>query len=113
MYPIHNNILENRLNDFKIKHIVAMRLTQFNTRANDVSVVTDLMIHDIDLANFFLKSSMKSVNQETVTCSITVTTFPVRLLTFANVLQLPCMRIESQKIPCGNLNYMVTTKCLP
>ena len=78
------NILENRLNDFKIKHIVAMRLTQFNTRANDVSVITDLMIHDIDLTNFFLKSSMESV--QPMNSNVVQKTFDIStaLLTFAN-----------------------------
>ena len=78
------NILSNRLNNFKIKHIVAMRLTPFNTRANDVSVATDLMIHDIDLANFFLKSSMKSLqsrNRNVVQKSNDISS---ALLTFTN-----------------------------
>ena len=78
------NILGNRLNNFKIKHIVAMRLTPFNTRANDVSVVTDLMIHDIDLTNFVLNSSMKSVlskNSNVVQKSNDVSS---ALLTFAD-----------------------------
>ena len=78
------NILENRLNDFKIKHIVAMRLTQFNTRANDVSVVTDLMIHDIDLANFFLKSSMKLVQSRNSNVLHKSNDTSSALLTFAN-----------------------------
>ena len=78
------NILENRLNNFKIKHIVAMRLTQFNTRANDVSVVTDLMIHDIDLANFFLKSSMKSVQSKNSNVLHNSNDISSALLTFAN-----------------------------
>lgn len=50
------NILGNREDNHRVKHIVATRLTQFNLRANDVNVVTDLMIHDIDLTNFFFKS---------------------------------------------------------
>ena len=78
------NILENRLNDFKIKHIVAMRITQFNTRANDVSVVTDLMIHDIDLANFFLKSSIKSVQSKNSNVLNNSNDISNALLTFAN-----------------------------
>ena len=78
------NILENRLNDFKIKHIVAMRLTQYNTRANDVSVVMDLMIHDIDLANFFLKSSMKSVQSKNTNVLRNSNDISSALLTFAN-----------------------------
>ena len=78
------NILSNRLNNFKIKHIVAMRLTPFNTRANDVSVVTDLMIHDIDLANFFLKSSMKSVQSKNSNVVQKSNDISSALLTFAD-----------------------------
>ena len=78
------NILENRLNNFKIKHIVAMRLTPFNTRANDVSVVTDLMIHDIDLANFFLKSPMKSVQSKNSNVVQKSNDISSALLTFAD-----------------------------
>mgnify|MGYP001159899663 FL=1 len=77
------NILGNRLNNFKIKHIVAMRLTPFNTRANDVSVVTDLMIHDIDLANFFLKTSMKSIQSQNSNVVQKSNDISSALLTFA------------------------------
>ena len=77
-------ILSNRLNNFKIKHIVAMRLTPFNTRANDVSVVTDLMIHDIDLANFFLKSSIKSVQSKNSNVVQKSNDISSAILTFAN-----------------------------
>ena len=78
------NILGNRLNNFKIKHIVAMRLTPFNTRANDVSVVTDLMIHDIDLANFFLKSAMISVQSKNSNVVQKSNDVSSALLTFAD-----------------------------
>ncbi|MAH34369.1 MAG: hypothetical protein CMO42_03615 [Verrucomicrobiales bacterium] len=78
------NILDNRLNYFEIKHIVAMRLTQFNTRANDVSVVMDLMIHDIDLAHFFLKSSMKSVQSKNTNVVQKTNDISSALLTFAD-----------------------------
>ncbi|MDA9718962.1 Gfo/Idh/MocA family oxidoreductase [Betaproteobacteria bacterium] len=78
------NILSNRLDNFKIKHLVAMRLTPFNTRANDVSVVTDLMIHDIDLANFFLKSPMKSVQSKNSNVVQKSNDVSSALLTFAD-----------------------------
>ncbi len=78
------NILSNRSNNFKIKHIVAMRLTPFNTRANDVSVVRDLMIHDIDLANFFFKSSMKSVQSKNSNVVHKSNDISSALLTFAD-----------------------------
>ena len=77
-------ILGNPLNNFKLKHIVSMRLTPFNTRANDVSVVTDLMIHDIDLANFFLKSSMKSVQSKNSNVVQKSNDISNALLTFAD-----------------------------
>ena len=61
-----------------------MRLTPFNTRANDVSVATDLMIHDIDLANFFLKSSLKSIQSRNSNVIKKSNDISSALLTFAN-----------------------------
>lgn len=42
--------------------IEAHRLTQFRPRATDVSVVHDLMIHDIDLVLWLVKSPVKSID---------------------------------------------------
>jgi len=43
------------------KFIEGHRLTTFNTRGNDVSVILDLMIHDIDLILELVKSDIKDV----------------------------------------------------
>ncbi len=42
--------------------IEAHRLTNFKTRAIDVSVIHDLMIHDIDIALWLIKSPVKSID---------------------------------------------------
>tara|TARA_B100000768_G_scaffold181693_1_gene205816 strand:+ start:50 stop:1000 length:951 start_codon:yes stop_codon:yes gene_type:complete len=44
------------------KFIECHRLAEFNPRGNDVSVVLDLMIHDIDIVLSVVKSPIKSVN---------------------------------------------------
>ncbi len=43
------------------KFIEGHRLTTFNTRGNDVSVILDLMIHDIDMILELVKSDIKDV----------------------------------------------------
>ncbi|MEM9548281.1 MAG: Gfo/Idh/MocA family oxidoreductase [Bacteroidota bacterium] len=43
------------------KFIEGHRLTTFNTRGNDVSVILDLMIHDIDLILELVKSDIQDV----------------------------------------------------
>jgi len=47
--------------DVSPKFIEGHRLTTFNTRGNDVSVILDLMIHDIDLILELVKSNIKDV----------------------------------------------------
>ncbi len=47
--------------DVSPKFIEGHRLTTFNTRGNDVSVILDLMIHDIDLVLELVKSEIKDV----------------------------------------------------
>jgi predicted dehydrogenase len=44
------------------KFIEAHRLSQFNPRGTDVSVVQDLMIHDIDIILSLVKSEVKSID---------------------------------------------------
>jgi len=44
------------------KFIECHRLAEFNPRGNDVSVVLDLMIHDIDIVLSIVKSKIKSVS---------------------------------------------------
>lgn len=43
------------------KFIEAHRLSMFNPRGNDVSVVMDLMIHDLDLLAYFVDAEVTSV----------------------------------------------------
>lgn len=54
------------------KFIECHRLAEFNPRGNDVSVVLDLMIHDIDIVLSIVKSKIKSVNSNGV-CVISET----------------------------------------
>ena len=48
--------------DFKPMFIEAHRLSTFNPRGTDVSIVLDLMIHDIDIVLKIVKSRVKSVS---------------------------------------------------
>ena len=54
------------------KLIECHRLAEFNPRGNDVSVVLDLMIHDIDIVLSIVKSKIKSVSANGV-CVISET----------------------------------------
>lgn len=49
-----------RLNNKKIKYLELNRLAPFRTRGSDVSVLHDLMIHDLDLVNFIFNQKIKS-----------------------------------------------------
>lgn len=46
--------------------IEAHRLSQFKPRAIDVSVIHDLMIHDIDIVKWLIKSQVKSIDSNGV-----------------------------------------------
>lgn len=43
------------------KYIEAHRVAPFNLRGSDVNVILDLMIHDIDLVSYLIKSPIKSI----------------------------------------------------
>ncbi|HRI01749.1 MAG TPA: Gfo/Idh/MocA family oxidoreductase [Saprospiraceae bacterium] len=45
-----------------VKFIEAHRLSSFNPRGTDVSVVHDLMIHDLDLISFIAQSKIRSIH---------------------------------------------------
>ena len=45
----------------EISTIIARRFSPFPTRINDVGVIFDLSIHDVDLINFLMNSSVESV----------------------------------------------------
>ena len=49
-----------RLNNKKIKYLELNRLAPFRIRGSDVSVLHDLMIHDLDLVNFIFRQKIKS-----------------------------------------------------
>ena len=50
-----------RQNSHKIKYLELNRLAPFRTRGSDVSVLHDLMIHDLDLVNYIFKQKIKSI----------------------------------------------------
>ncbi|MGA2298939.1 MAG: Gfo/Idh/MocA family oxidoreductase, partial [FCB group bacterium] len=52
------------LKDYKLNpvFIEAHRLSQFKPRATDVSVILDLMIHDIDIMLWLIKSKVKKID---------------------------------------------------
>ena len=52
--------LKNLLN--QPRFIEVHRLAQFNSRGTDVSVIHDLMIHDLDIVLHVVKSPVKSIN---------------------------------------------------
>lgn len=52
--------------DIKPLFIEAHRLSQFKPRAIDVSVIHDLMIHDIDIILWLIKSKVKSIDADGV-----------------------------------------------
>jgi predicted dehydrogenase len=48
------------------RFIEVHRLSQFKTRATDVSVIHDLMIHDLDIILWLVKSKVKSIDADGV-----------------------------------------------
>ena len=50
------------LENDKIIHMEANRLSTYNPRGTDVSVIFDLMIHDIDIVLHFIKDEIDSIN---------------------------------------------------
>jgi predicted dehydrogenase len=80
--------------------IEAQRLSKFNWRGSDVSVVHDLMIHDIDLALSIMKSEIidiQAVGYKFVTESLD---FADAMLLFANggVAHITASRIAAQPL---------------
>ncbi len=56
--PAYNYLKENSQ---KIKYLELNRLSPFRTRGSDVSVLHDLMIHDLDLVHFIFNQKIKSI----------------------------------------------------
>lgn len=48
--------------DIRPQHLILKRMGPFKTRAADVSVLHDLMIHDVDLLTWWTKSKIKKAN---------------------------------------------------
>ena len=53
--------LKSIIDKFKVRIINIERLSFVNTRNQDIDTVQDLMIHDIDLLNFLIKSKIHRI----------------------------------------------------
>ena len=82
------------------KFVEAHRLTMFNTRGNDVSVVYDLMIHDIDLVLSMIDSPIKDVQANGVCVVNDTPDICNARITFANgaVANLTASRISMKNM---------------
>lgn len=78
--------------------IEAHRLAQFKPRATDVSVVLDLMIHDLDIVLWLVDSPVKSVAAHGVSVLTDTTDIANARVTFANgcVANITASRISAQ-----------------
>jgi predicted dehydrogenase len=76
--------------DIKPMFIEVHRLAQFNPRGTEVSVIMDLMIHDIDIILSMVKSSVKNISASGVAV-------------FTETPDIANVRIEFNKL-CGQLN---------
>ncbi len=87
------------LNEFKLNPIFieAHRLGQFKPRARDVSVIHDLMIHDIDIALQLVNSKIKKIDANGVNVLSETTDIANARLTFENgaVANLTASRISA------------------
>jgi len=82
--------------DIRPRFIEAHRLAAFNPRGADVAVILDLMIHDIDLALYLIKSPIKQVTASAVAVISDSEDIANARLTFANgaVANLTASRIS-------------------
>ncbi len=78
--------------------IEAHRLSQFKPRAIDVSVIHDLMIHDIDIMLWLIKSKVKSVMANGVSVLTDTTDLANARITFENgaVANITASRISAK-----------------
>lgn len=83
--------------DLNPKFIEAHRLSQFKPRATDVSVVHDLMIHDIDILLWLVKSKVKTIDANGVNVLTDTTDIANARITFDNgaVANLTASRISA------------------
>lgn len=80
--------------------IEAHRLAQFNPRGTDVSVILDLMIHDIDVVLSLVKSSIRRVSASGVAVLSETADIANARIEFDNgcVANLTCSRISLKKM---------------
>jgi predicted dehydrogenase len=87
------------LKDFPMnpKFIEAHRLAQFKPRATDVSVILDLMIHDIDIMLWLVKSKVKKIDANGVSVLTETPDICNARITFENgaVANLTASRISA------------------
>lgn len=78
--------------------IEAHRLAQFKPRATDVSVIHDLMIHDIDIVLWMVKSPVKHVDANSVSVLTETADIANARITFENgcVANITASRISAQ-----------------
>ena len=78
--------------------IEAHRLAQFKPRATDVSVIHDLMIHDIDIILWMVKSPVKQVDANAVNVLTETADIANARITFENgcVANITASRISAQ-----------------
>ncbi len=92
----------NQLKNFEIepKFIEAHRLASFNPRGADVSVVLDLMIHDIDLILSLIKSDVEKIDAAGVAVVTDTTDIANVRIKFKNgaVANLTASRISLKKM---------------
>ena len=85
--------------DIQPRFIEAHRLAKFNPRGNDVPVILDLMIHDLDIILFLVKSEIKDIRANGVKVVSSTVDIANARLEFENgcVANLTASRI-SQKV---------------
>ncbi|MFC1724038.1 Gfo/Idh/MocA family protein [candidate division KSB1 bacterium] len=80
--------------------IESHRLAEFNPRGTDVSVVLDLMIHDIDIIQNIVKSSVQSIDAsgiKVISDSIDIANARIKFLN-GTVANLTASRISTKKM---------------
>ena len=100
----------NQLRNFEIepKFIEAHRLASFNPRGADVSVVLDLMIHDIDLILSLIKSDVEKIDAAGVAVVTDTTDIANVRIKFKNgaVANLTASRMSLKKMPLRGLSAL-------
>ena len=92
--------LANVLADLKILAVEARRLSPFATRAADVSVVYDLMVHDLDLILNLIPTPLRSVDATGSCIRSLQPDHAMALLTFAGgqVASLSASKVTQHKV---------------